>query len=99
MEVEMENLVPVSEWDFRLWKVVWENKHSGQTKTLWCVNTETHLHDDCQRRWPGSYYHEYMEYDMGEAPRPPQIGTLHGARIDEDGWTFGELLAQQRGFK
>ena len=97
MEQFLAELKPVSEWDFRLWKVVWRNNHSGQTKTLWCVSTDTHLHDECQRRWPGDYYHEYMEYDMGSADRPAQIGQIHGSRIDQDPWSAGEELKTKRG--
>ena len=96
MDEFLADLKPVSTWNFRLWKIVWRNNHTGQTKTLWCVNTDTHLADECQRRWPGNYYHEYMEYDMGEAPRPPQVGAYHGMRLDEDSWTYGERLRAER---
>ena len=97
MQEFMTELVPVAQWDFRLWKVVWKNARTGQTKELWCVSTEDHLHDECQRRWPSEFYSEYMEYDMGAAQRPPQVGTLHGHRVDEDPWTYGQRLHEQKG--
>ena len=92
MDEYLAQLKPVSEWSFRLWRVVWSNPTAGTSLTLWCVSTDNHLDEECQRRWPNSYYTEYTAHDEGEAPRPRQVGTIHGRRIDEDAWTAGERI-------
>jgi hypothetical protein len=99
MEEYLAELKPVSEWEFRLWKVVWKNIRTKQTKTLWCVSTETHLDEECQRRWPGDYWDEYQEYDIAKAQRPHQIGSIHGCRIDQDPWTAGDEMRIKLGLR
>jgi hypothetical protein len=96
MEDLVAALVPVAQWEFRLWRVVWSSSNHCDTQTLFCVATDDLIGEECQRRWPSNYYTEYREYDEGEAPRPSQVGTIYGRRIDADAWTAGKELKAAR---
>jgi len=96
-DLQLTPSAPVSECTYLLYKVVWTNINSGQTKTMWCVSPDTRIHDECQQRWPGTHFTQYREYEMGTASRPPQVGNFFGRSLYEDGWTYGERLREHHG--
>ncbi len=93
----MLKLLPVTSWNFRLYKVTYRNTEINAKKELWCVSTDVHLDDEAQRRWPSDYYDIYEVEDMGEAARPPQVGSIYDLRIDENAWAYGERLRVMKG--
>jgi hypothetical protein len=94
MEEYLAELVPVSEWKWWLWRVVWSDDQ-GNSKVLWCVSTETHIEEEVNRRWPSdSWTWCYWEpVQIATAPRTLWCPATR-RNYPEDPWTAGERAAK-----
>jgi hypothetical protein len=97
MELEdlVAELVPVSEWEWFLWRVIWRNDF-GQTKIMWCVSTETHIEGEIDRRWPSDYWKSCTWEPIEQVKQPKTLWCSALRReYPEDAWTAGEREAAQ----
>lgn len=100
LEQYTAKLVPVSEWNFYLYRVTYwrvdQDVHSPH-KTKYLVSTDTHIDGEVQEAWPSDWYVSYTYEEVCEVQRPLQIGTIHGCRISESAVTAGAREARAHG--
>lgn len=90
-------LIPVSEWTYDLYRVVYSNQ-SGATQTKYfAVSGLGQLDNAAQRNWPSDWYTEYLEEWVAEVPAPRTVGNLYGRKISEGELEHGTRVAKERG--
>lgn len=92
-------LVPVSEWQFYLYKVeyFYRSDDTAPMKTIYLVSTDTHIDSDVQDNSPNDHWTRYQETEIAEVRRPRQVGQIHGIRMDESARSAGEREAKAKG--
>jgi hypothetical protein len=96
MEDLLAQLIPVSEWEWWLWRVTWHND-SGQTMCMWCVSTETHIEGEIQHRWPSDYWKSCVWEPIEQVKAPRQLWcAARRCYYSEDAWNAGVREATHR---
>lgn len=93
LEDYVAELVPVSEWEWWLWRVTWRSEQ-GQTKVMWCVSTETHIAGEIDRRWPSDHWLSCIWEPIDQVKAPRTLWCVaRRCEYPEDAWTAGEREA------
>jgi len=101
----MTRLIPVSEWQWDLWKVTYHTTPEGPAEPgydRYLVSTDTHVQGEvCEGdRWPSPHLNYARWEPVAEKVRAPRaVGSYYGQTLYEDGWAAGEREAQERKLK
>ena len=98
MEEFLADLKPVAEWEWFLWQVTWSNSKDNRSLTMYCVETDTHIEAEVDRRWPSSYW-TCVEWTPVSECKAPQSMWCSATRrkYHEDPWEAGKRLALASG--
>lgn len=97
MEEFLADLVPVSDWEWWLWRVTWRDDF-GRTLVMWCVSTETHLEGEVDRRWPSEYWKTCTWEPIEVTTEPRRLWCpVRRCEYPEDAWDAGDRVAKKLG--
>ena len=99
--MSVTGLVPVSEWVYDLFEVVYRSEEGGAIVSgphYICSSYENHLVSDIEERWPGPHAKWYDWNRLAEnVGHPRTVGHFYGQSIYESGWEQGKREAEKRG--
>lgn len=95
-------LVPVSEWEYDLYRVEYwtENAADGgrKIKTVFIAGScENHVWSDANEHCPHNCNCISVQLEKENVGHPRVIGNLHGLNVHEDGLSHGKRLAAAYG--
>lgn len=95
----MTPLVPVSEWEWWLWRVTFRTDF-GQTRSMFVVSTEDFLDLEVQDRWPSEFFTSYTADQMSRCGAPRMLWCVaRKCQYPEDPFTAGDREAARLGIQ
>lgn len=97
MEEYLTPLMPVSEWPWALYQIVFSENETdplGRTLELYVISTDTHLDSTVQERWPSSQFNWYQSELVDYCAEPQRVPSRYGVQ-HVDCWRAGEELVKR----